>query len=165
MKPRARFPLTQGPGFYAMEIAAWRRLESPWKLAGFAFETMSMIALLRALMRSEPLPPRIRIPRLDRMLYQLYRLHEEKGEREALRQVDRVVRQFGSVLYRHRGHLMREGPLVLFTLEYLEHGTYWQAGIRHRGTGEAIELFRLERLFPRCEVSQVDGEVVCFSTF
>lgn len=152
-------------GFYALEWEAWRRLESPWKQAGFPFETMSAVALLRAVLQGQPLPPRVRVPGLDRALYQVYRQHEGQGERAARKEVEQVVREFGGMLYRAREHLMRQGPVVLFVLEYVEHGEHWQAGIRHRGTGEPLVLFRLERLFPRCEVSQVDGEVVCYSTF
>lgn len=154
-----------GPGFYALDWPAWRRLEGPWKQAGFPFETMSTVALLRAVPQGQPLPPRIRVPGLDRFLYQVYRQYEGQGERAALEQVREVVREFNKILYRAREHLMRQGPVVLFVLEYVEHGVYWQAGIRHRGTGEPVVLFRLEQLFPRCEVSQVDGEIVCFSTF
>lgn len=152
-------------GFYALEWTVWRRLESPWKQAGFAFEAMSAVALLRALRQGQPLPERVRVPGLDRALYQVYRLHEGQGERTALGEVRQVVREFGQVLYRSREHLLRQAPVVLFVLEYVEHGVYWRAGIRHRGTGEPLELFCLEWLFPRCEVTQVDGEVVCFSRF
>jgi len=164
-------------GFYALEGQVWRRLESPWKQAGFLFETMSPVGFLRALIQG-PLPPpagavpvdgglpvRVRIPGLDRALYPVYRQHEGQGEREASRQVAEVVRHFGQTLYRSRERLLREGPVVLFVLEYLEHGMYWRAGIRHRGTGQPQELFRLEWLFPHCEVTQVDGEIVCFSCF
>lgn len=152
-------------GFYALDWEAWRRLESPWKQAGFAFETMSAVAVLRALIQGQRLPSRVRVPRLDRALYQVYRLHEGQGERAASEQVRQVVRGFGQTLYRHREQLLRQGPVVLFVLEHLRHGVYWQAGILDRRTGEPRELFRLEWLFPRCEVTQVDGEVVCFSTF
>jgi len=153
------------PGFYALEISAWRRLESPWKQAGFPFETMSPVGFLRALIQGQPLPASVRIPGLDRALYQVYRQHEGQGEREASRQVAQVVRQFGQTFYRSRERLLREGPVVLFVLEHLEHGMYWRAGIRHRGTGQPQELFRLEWLLPRCEVTQVDGEIVCFGRF
>jgi hypothetical protein len=152
-------------GFYALEISAWRRLESPWKQAGFSFETMSPMVFLRTLIQGQPLPARVRIPGLDRALYQVYRQHESQGEREASRQVKQVAQQFGQTLYRSRERLLQEGPVVLFVLEYLEHGMYWRAGIRHRGTGQPQELFRLEWLFPRCDVTQVDGEIVCFGQF
>lgn len=152
-------------GFYALEWQVWRRLESPWKQAGFPFETMSAVAFLRALLQGQPLPARVRIPGLDRALYLVYRQHEGQGEREASRQVGQVVRDFGQILYRSRERLLREGPSVLFVLEYLEHGVYWRAGIRHRWTVQSQELFRLEQLFPRCEVTQVDGEIVCFGQF
>lgn len=167
-------------GFYAMEISAWQRLEGPWKQAGLSFEVLSPLAFLRALIQGNPQPPpagavpvdgdgglpaRVRIPGLDRALYLVYRQHEGQGEREASRQVAEVVQQFGQTIYRSRERLLREGPVVLFVLEYLEHGMYWRAGIRHRGTGQPQELFRLEWLFPRCEVTQVDGEIVCFGRF
>lgn len=152
-------------GFYALEGQVWRRLESPWKQAGFPFEAMSPVGFLRALIQGQPLPARVRIPGLDRALYLVYRQHEGQGEREASRQVAQVVQQFGQTLYRSRERLLREGPVVLFVLEYLEHGMYWRAGIRHRGTGQPQELFRLEWLFPRCDVTQVDGEIVCFGRF
>lgn len=152
-------------GFYALEGQVWRRLESPWKQAGFSFETMSPVAFLRALTHGQPLPARVRIPGLERALYQVYRQHEGQGEWEASRQVKQVVQQFGQTLYRSRERLLRKGPVVLFVLEYLEHGVYWRAGIRHRGTDQPLELFRLEWLFPRCEVAQVDGEIVCFGRF
>jgi len=148
-----------------MDVSAWRRLESPWKQAGFSFETMSAVGLVRALVHGQCLPARVRIPGLDRALYQVYRQHEGQGEQEASRQVAQVVRLFGDHLYRSRERLQREGPVVLFVLEYLEHGVYWRAGIRDRGTNQPQELFRLEWLFPRCEVTQVDGEIVCFGRF
>lgn len=152
-------------GFYALDGQVWRRLESPWKQAGFSFETMSPMGFLRALIQDQPLPAHVRIPGLDRALYLVYRQHEGQGEREASRQVAQVVQQFGQTLYRSRERLLREGPAVLFVLEYLEHGMYWRAGIHHRGMGQPQELFRLEWLFPRCEVTQVDGEIVCFGRF
>jgi hypothetical protein len=153
-------------GFYALDWEAWWRLEGPWKQAGLSSETMSAVAFLRALIRSQPIPSRVRIPGLDRALYALYRQYEaEDGEREASRQIERVVRSLGQTLYRYREHLLRERPAVLFVLEYVEHGVYWRAGIRHRGTGQPQELFRLEWLFPHCEVTQVDSEMVCFSPF
>ncbi len=152
-------------GFYALEWQVWRRLESPWKQAGFSFEVMSPVAFLRALIQGQPLPARVRIPGLDRALYLVYRQHESQGEREASHQVGQVVRDLGQTLYRSRERLLREGPAVLFVLEYLEHGIYWRAGIRHRGTGQPQELFRLEWLFPHCEVTQVDGAIVCFGRF
>lgn len=153
-------------GFYALEGHAWQRLEGPWKRAGLSFEVMSPVAFLRALMnQGQPLPARVRIPGLDRALYLVYRQYEDQGEREASRQVAQAVREIGHTLYRSRERLLRQGPVVLFMLEYLEHGMYWRAGIRHRGTGQPQKLFRLERLFPRCEVTQVDGEIVCFGRF
>ena len=152
-------------GFYALEISAWRRLEGPWKRTGLSFEVMSPVSFLRALTQGQALPARVRIPGLDRAIYQIYRQHECQGERGASRQVGQVVREIGQILYRSRERLLREGPVVLFVLEYLEHGMYWRAGIRHRGTGQPQELFRLERLFPRCEVTQVGGEIVCFGRF
>jgi len=152
-------------GFYALEISAWRRLEGPWKREGFSFEVMSPVAFLRALTQGRPLPASVRISGLDRALYQIYHQHEGRGEREASRQVSQVAREIGQILYRSRERLLREGPVVLFVLEYLEHGVYWRAGIRYRGTGQPHELFLLERLFPHCEVTQVDGEIVCFGRF
>lgn len=154
-----------GAGFYALEVSTWRRLESPWKRAGFSFEVMSPIGFARALVCRQRLPARVRIPGLDRALYEVYRQHEGRGAQEAVRQVKAVAQHFGQTMYRHRDWLLREGPVVLFVLEYLEHGQYWQAGIRYRGTDQAEELFRLEWLFPRCEVTQVDGEIVCFGRF
>ncbi len=157
--------MTLRAGFYAMEIAAWRRLEDPWKHEGRRFETVSPLGFLRALTHREPIPAYVRIPGLDRALYQVYRQHETLGADEASRQVERAVRWMGKVLYNSRDVLLRQGPVVLFVLEYLEQGIYWKAGIRHRWDHQPRELFRLEWLFPRCEVTQVDGEIVCSSSF
>lgn len=148
-------------GLYAFEKRILNELAQPK-------EHRSILAFLRALRRREPLADEVLVTGLDRMLYQVFWLNggeaEDKAEK-ALKVVEGVVKMFGSELYRHRADLARRASVVLFPLEYVEHSTYWKAGIRYRPTGEPLELFRLEWFFPRCEVMEIAGEPACYSMF
>jgi len=148
------------PGFYAIEKSQLQR-----RLVTRPRETMSVLGFLRALQHGQPLPNEVLVTGLDRMLYQVYRLH---GEGEAGKQaVRQVVNTLSRALYnaqaRHR--LLTAGPVVIFVLEYVEHGEHWRAGVRIRPRNEHLELFWLEQFLRRCEVTDVSGESVCYSAF
>ncbi len=147
-------------GFYALEKSQLQR-----RIVARPKETMSVIGFLRALRHGEPLPKEVLVTGLDRMLYQVYRLH---GEREAGRQaVRQAVNALGRALYnpQARNRLLRDAPVVLFALEYVEHGEHWKAGVRIRPRNEPLELFWLEQFLPHCEVTEIGGESVCYSSF
>jgi len=148
------------PGFYALEKSQWQRRIGPRPKA-----MMSVVALLRSLRHGESLPKEILVPGLERMLYQVYRLHGEgDAGRQAVRPaVNALSRALNNPQARNR--LLREGPVIIFVLEYVEHGEYWRAGVRDRRTDQPLELLRLEWLFPRCEVTEVGGESVCYGRF
>ena len=124
---------------------------------------MSMLAFLRAVKRRESLPREVLVAGLDRLLYQVYWLHgEQETGRKAVR---KVVKVFGNALYRGRDHLMRQAPVVLLPLEYVELGDYWKAGVRIRPKEEPLELFRLEWLLRRREIKDIEAEPTCYSSF
>ena len=147
-------------GFYVLERKQLRKHAFPRPKA-----RMSAMNFFRALRRSEPLPDKILIEGLDRMTYQIYRLHGE-GE-EGKEAVDRAITFLGRALYRERSRLLRQTHIVMFAMEYVEHGERWRAGVRIRKAigDEPMELFWLERLLPYCEVTEIEGERVCYSRF
>ncbi|MBI3989516.1 MAG: hypothetical protein HY347_07850 [candidate division NC10 bacterium] len=148
------------PGFYAVEKSQVQR-----RIVARPKETMSVISFLRALMHGGRLPKEALVTGLDRMLYHVYRLHGEGAAgREAVQQ---VVNALSRSLYnpQARNRLLTESPVVLFTLEYIEHGERWKAGVRIRPRNEPLELFWLEQFLPRCEVTEMGGESVCYSQF
>ena len=147
-------------GFYAVEKSQLQR-----RLVARPKETMSVIGFLRALKHGGRLPKEMLVTGLDRMLYQVYRLH---GEGAVGRQaVHQAVNALSRSLYnpQARNRLLIESPVVLFTLEYIEHGEHWRAGVRIRPKNEPLELFWLEQSLPRCEVTEIGGESVCYSQF
>ncbi|TEU10664.1 MAG: hypothetical protein E3J21_25575 [Anaerolineales bacterium] len=113
-------------------------------------ETMSIIAFLRAVQRKEPLPDKVCVLGLERLLY-----HAADNRRAA-----RVIQQ---ALYNPQAkrHLHRQGPVVILLLEYLELSTYWKAGIRRGGTSH--EVFHIEWVFPRADIETVGKVDVCYS--
>jgi len=147
-------------GFYALEQSRLSR-----HLVARPKETMSLLYFLRVLQHGEPLPKEVLVTGLDRMLYQVYRLHGEgESGKQAVRQ---SVNALSRALYnpRARKRLLMDAPVVLFALEYIEHGEHWRSGVRIRPANEPLELFWLEQFLPRCEVTEIDGESVCFSAF
>ena len=148
------------PGFYAIERSQLQR-----RIVARPKETVSVIGFLRVLWSKQPLPQEMLVTGLDRMLYQVYRLHGEgEAGKGAVRQ---TVRMLSRALYNPQARpcLQRHAPVVLFVLEYVEHGEHWRAGVRIRPKDEPLELFWLEQLLPRCEVTDVGGESVCYSAF
>lgn len=148
------------PGFYTLEKGHLQR-----RIVARPKKTMSVIGFLRALKHGEALPKEVLVTGLDRMLYQVYRM---QGEGEAGRQaVRQAVNALSRALYnpQARNRLLTESPVVLFTLEYVEHGERWKAGVRIRPKNEPLELFWLEQFLPRCEVTEMGGESVCYSQF
>lgn len=148
------------PGFYALEKNQLQRC-----LVARPRETMSVLGFLRALRHGQPLPKEVLVTGLDRMLYQVYRLHEEgDAGKQAVRQ---AVNTLSRALYspQARNRLLTVVPVVIFVLGYVEHGEHWRAGVRIRPRNEHLELFWLEQFLPRCEVIDVNGESVCYSAF
>ena len=129
------------PGFYVLEKGQLQR-----HLVASPRDAMSVLAFLRVLRHNDPLLREVLVTGLDRMLYQMYRLH---GEGEIGK---RAVRQGVNVLSRAlynpqaRQRLLIDAPVVLFVLEYVEHGERWRAGVRiRRAIGdEPLELFWLD---------------------
>jgi hypothetical protein len=113
-------------------------------------ETMSIIAFLRAVQREEPLPDKVCVLGLERLLYHAADHHRAAG----------VIRQ---ALYNPRAnrHLRRQSPVVILPLEYLELSTHWKAGIRRGGTPH--EIFHVEWVFPRADIETVGKADVCYS--
>ena len=113
-------------------------------------ETMSIIAFLRVVQREEPLPDKVCVLGLERLLH-----HADDVRRAA-----GVIRQ---ALYNPRAnrHLRRQSPVVILPLEYLELSTYWKAGIQQRGTSH--EVFHVEWVFPRADIETVGKADVCYS--
>jgi len=151
-----------GAGFYVIEKSQLQR-----RIVARPKETMSVLGFLRALKHGNPIPQEVLVTGLDRMLYQVYRLHgegETGSESEAVRQAVKVLSR---ALYNPQGRqrLLKDAPVVLFALEYVEHGEHWRAGVRIRPKDEPLELFWLEQLLPRCEVTDAGGESVCYSAF
>lgn len=148
------------PGFYAVEKAQLQRI-----CASFDIEIMSLLRFLRTLKSNQPLPQKVLVKGMDRMLYKVYQLHGEGGKgTEAVR---KVVRVLSRSLYnaQTRPRLLQKAPVVIFVLEYVEHGKHWWAGIRHRQTNQPLELFRLEDFFPHEPSLEQIGEIVCYSHF
>jgi len=147
-------------GFYALEQSQLQR-----RIVARPKQTMSLLSFLRALKRGEPLPKEVLVMGLDRMLYQVYRLH---GEGETGKQ---AVRQSVTTLSRAlcnaqtRPRLLRDAPVVVFVLEYVEYVEHWRAGVRIRPANEPLELFWLEQFLPHCDVTDMGGESVCCSMF
>lgn len=147
-------------GFYALEKSLYYR-----RLVARSRQTLSVLGFLRALRHGTPLPQEVLVTGLDRMLYQVYRLHGEgQGGRQAVR---RAVNALGRALYnaRARNRLLTNAPVVHFALEYVEHSEHWRAGVRIRPSNEPLELLGLEQFRPHCQVVEVGGESVCHSPF
>lgn len=143
----------------------WKKSQLQRRIVARPRETMSVISFLRALRYGGRLPKEALVTGLDRMLYQVYRLH---GEGEAGRQaVRQAVNALSRSLYnpQARNRLLKDAPAVLLALEYIEHGEHWRAGVRIRPRNEPLELFRLEQFLPRCEVTEMGGESLCYSQF
>lgn len=147
-------------GFYAMEKSQLQQ-----RIIARPKETMSIISFLRVLRHGGWLPKEVLVTGLDRMLYQVYRLHGEgaTGRQAVLKAVNALSRALYNPQARNR--LFTESPVVLFTLEYIEHGERWKAGVRIRPKNEPLELFWLEQFLPRCEVTEIGSERVCYSRF
>ncbi len=113
-------------------------------------KTMSVIAFLRAVRRAEPLPDKVCVLGLERLLHQADDPRRAAG----------IIRQ---ALYNPAAqrHLHRHSPVVILPLEYLELSTYWKAGIRQRDACQ--EVFHVEWVFPRVEIETVEKADVCYS--
>ena len=128
-------------------------------------KTMSVLGFFRTLRHGQSIPHELLVTGLDRMLYQIYRLcGEGTTGKQAVRQAVDVLSR---LLYnpQSRQRLLVEAPVVILSMEYLEHGEHWQAGVRIRPKNEPLALFWLEQLFPRCEVTEISGESVCYCHF
>jgi len=113
-------------------------------------KTMSIIAFLRAVQRAKPLPDKVCVLGLERLLH-----HADDARRAA-----RVIQQ---ALYNPQAkhHLRRQSPVVILPLEYLELSTYWKAGIQQAGIPH--QVFHVEWVFPRADIEAVGKADVCYS--
>jgi len=133
------------PGFYVVEK------KEVGKVVPRPTDTLSIVAFLHAARLKKDLPREVLVTGLDRLLYRA------SDPRKAALTLSQMLNSPPI-----KSHLNRQAPVVIVSVEYLELGDKWKAGVRDAVTGKQGE-FVVEWVLPRLDLKTVGGVDVPYS--